>query len=264
MISIRRLNKIEKEPLFWSSMGLTTIKTRLLPWLYLLPIAWLFYPLKRDWNLWLTSPDGNRTGFGWWQASISALGVVIRLRRNCHIWLPLVSPNINEIQWYKLTSVWFNTLRPRQNGRRFADDTFKRIFLNEKVRISIKISLRFVHKGQINNIPALVQIMAWRRPGDKPLSEPMMVSLLTHICVTRPQWVKSLFLQEVADFTREHCQNVFIDITSICLYKYQRSISYIVHTEAMRMIFLINKMFMKYVTSHQFWCDNPADLLASR
>ena len=39
---------------------------------------------------------------------------------------------------------------------------------------------------------ALVQIMAWRRPGDKPLSEPMMVSLLTHICVTRPQWVNSL------------------------------------------------------------------------
>ena len=32
--------------------------------------------------------------------------------------------------------------------------------------------------------------MAWRRPRDKPLSEPMMVSLLTHICVTRPQWVK--------------------------------------------------------------------------
>ena len=41
----------------------------------------------------------------------------------------------------------------------------------------------------INNIPALVQIMAWRRPGDKPLSEPMMVNLLTHICVTRPQWI---------------------------------------------------------------------------
>ena len=32
--------------------------------------------------------------------------------------------------------------------------------------------------------------MAWRRPGDKPLSEPMMVSLPTHICVTQPQWVK--------------------------------------------------------------------------
>ena len=77
-----------------------------------------------------------------------------------------------------------NTLRPRQNGRRYADDTFKCIFLNENVRISIKISLKFVPMGPINNIPALVQIMAWRRSGDKPLSEPMMVSLSTHICVT--------------------------------------------------------------------------------
>ena len=80
----------------------------------------------------------------------------------------------------------FNTLRPIQNGRRFADDTFKRIFLNENVRTSIKISLKFVPKVPINNIPALNQIMAWRRPDDKPLSEAMMVSLLTHICVTRP------------------------------------------------------------------------------
>ena len=69
-----------------------------------------------------------------------------------------------------------NSLRPRKNGRRFSDDTFKRIFLNENVRISIKISLKFVPKGPINNIPALVQIMAWRRSGDKPLFEPMMVS----------------------------------------------------------------------------------------
>ena len=83
-----------------------------------------------------------------------------------------------------------NTLRPRQNGRHFADGTFNRIFVNEKVWIPIKISRKFVPKGPINNIPALDQIMAWRRPGDKPLSEPMMVSLTTHICVTRPQWVK--------------------------------------------------------------------------
>ena len=64
----------------------------------------------------------------------------------------------------------FITLKPRQNGRHFADDTFKRIFLNENVRISINISLKFVPMGPINNIPALVQIMAWRRPGDRPLS----------------------------------------------------------------------------------------------
>ena len=80
-----------------------------------------------------------------------------------------------------------NTLRPRQNGRHFPDDTFKRISLNENVRISIKISLKFVPKGPINKIRALVQIIAWRLLGDKPLSEPMMVRLLTHICLTRPQ-----------------------------------------------------------------------------
>ena len=57
-------------------------------------------------------------------------------------------------------------------------------FVNENVKILIEISLKFVPKG-----PALVQTMAWRRPGDKPLFEPMMVSLLTLICVTRPQWV---------------------------------------------------------------------------
>ena len=85
----------------------------------------------------------------------------------------------------------FNSLRPRPNRRHFADDILKCIFLNENVWISIKISLKFVPKGPINNIPALVQIMAWRRPGDKPLSEPMMVRLPTHICVTRPQWVKA-------------------------------------------------------------------------
>ena len=83
-----------------------------------------------------------------------------------------------------------NTLRPRQYGRHFADDTFKRIFVNENVKISIKNSLNFVPKGPFNNNSALVQIMAWRRPGDKPLSEPMMFRSPTHICVTGPQWVK--------------------------------------------------------------------------
>ena len=83
-----------------------------------------------------------------------------------------------------------NTLRLRQNGCHFPDNIFKNIFLNENWWISIKISLKFILNGPINNIPALVGIMAWRRSGDKPLSEPMMVSLLKHICVTCPQWVK--------------------------------------------------------------------------
>ena len=92
------------------------------------------------------------------------------------------------LSWYNV--ITFNTLRPRQNGRHFADDIFKRIFFNENVWISIKISLKFDPKGPINKILALFQIMAWRRPGDKQLSEAMLVSLLTHKCVIRLQWVK--------------------------------------------------------------------------
>ena len=72
-----------------------------------------------------------------------------------------------------------NTLRPGQNGRRYPDDIFKCIFLNENICIPINISLKFVPKGQINNISSLVQIMACRRP--------MLVNLVTHICATRPQ-----------------------------------------------------------------------------
>ena len=53
--------------------------------------------------------------------------------------------------------------------------------------LEFRISLKFVPKGPINNILALVQIMAWCPSGDKPLSEPMMVSLSTHICVPGPQ-----------------------------------------------------------------------------
>ena len=89
------------------------------------------------------------------------------------------------------------------------------IFLNENVRISIKISLKFVRMGPINNIPPLVQIRARRRPGYKPLSEPMVCSLPTHICSTRPQWVKDYVkawycqssLQDIGYMMQQVCRN---------------------------------------------------------
>ena len=74
-----------------------------------------------------------------------------------------------------------NTLRPRQDGRHFADDIIMCIFFNENCCILNKFSMKYVRKGPIDNNPALVQIMAGRRSGDKPLSEPMMISLPTHI-----------------------------------------------------------------------------------
>ena len=65
-------------------------------------------------------------------------------------------------------------------------------FIEEKnVWISIRILLKFGPKCPIDNIPALVQIMTWRQSGDRSLWKPMMVRLLTHICVTWPQWVNA-------------------------------------------------------------------------
>ena len=80
-----------------------------------------------------------------------------------------------------LTNYVFNTLRPGRNDRHFTDDILKCIFMNGNVWISFKISLKFVPRCPVNSIRTLVRIMAWHRPGDYPLSEPMSVSLLTHI-----------------------------------------------------------------------------------
>ena len=125
----------------------------------------------------------------WWPTSVRNLAAVVLWRECYGVSYPGGRLNI-KVSSYKYRDPQVNTLRPRRNEQHFADDTLKRIFFNENVWISIKISLKYVPRGTKNNIRALVQIMAWRRSGDKPLSEPIMVSLPTHICVTRPQWVK--------------------------------------------------------------------------
>ena len=101
-------------------------------------------------------------------------------------------------------SFTINTLGLRQNGRHFADNILRCIFVNKNVSISVKISLKFVPKHPINNIPALVQIMAWRQSGNKPLSELMMVIFLVHICVTQPHGVNSLWPKSMLIFWGIH------------------------------------------------------------
>ena len=61
-----------------------------------------------------------------------------------------------------------------------AYDISKGILLKEKLRILIEISLKFVSKGPIDNNPALVQIMAWRRIGEDDY-----LNQCSHICGTR-------------------------------------------------------------------------------
>ena len=122
---------------------------------------------------------------------------------NCFLYSALVTWEV-----VKVRGNIVNTLRPRQNGRLLADNTFKCIFLNESVWILIEISLKYVPWGQIDNKPALIQIMAWHQAGDKPLSEPMMA-----LCVTRPQWTKasSPIQREWLPFCKPHFQEHFLD-----------------------------------------------------
>ena len=59
-----------------------------------------------------------------------------------------------------------------------ADDIFNCILMNENDRILIQISLKYVPRSPIDNKPAVVQVMAWRRTGDKPLPEAMMTQFI--------------------------------------------------------------------------------------
>ena len=80
-------------------------------------------------------------------------------------WLQVVSADVG----MQLTRLPLNKMAAIS-----ADDIFKCIFLNENDIIPIQISLNFFPRSPINNKPALVQVLAWRRIGDKPLPEPMM------------------------------------------------------------------------------------------
>ena len=68
-----------------------------------------------------------------------------------------------------------NSSSPEQNNGNFEDDIFKYSLWECKILYFWLIfHSSFVPKGQINNIPVLVKIMAWRRIGGNPISEPMM------------------------------------------------------------------------------------------
>ena len=69
-------------------------------------------------------------------------------------------------------------IEAEESNRHFADDIFKCIFVNENIWIVNKIPLNCIPWGSIDNSSVLVQIMTWRRTGDKPLSEPMINGLV--------------------------------------------------------------------------------------
>ena len=82
-----------------------------------------------------------------------------------------------------------------------ADVLFKCIFMNENDRIT------FVPMSPIDNMPALVQLMAWRRTGDKPLSEPMLTRFTDAYMRHKGRWVnrEEMHLPNEVTLGKAHC-----------------------------------------------------------
>ena len=88
-------------------------------------------------------------------------------------------------------------------GRDKMATIFQTMFLNEFSWMKMYVFWLNFHwnllaRDQLTS--TMVHIMAWRRPGNKPLSEPMMVNLLTDIWVTRPQWAKETLVKLESKF----------------------------------------------------------------
>ena len=123
----------------------------------------------------------------------------------------------------------FNTLRLRQNGRHFPKDVFYCFFLTEILWISDNISLNYVPLGLVDNMPSLVQNKAWRRISDKPLPDQWWFSLLTQICVTRPQWVNRISLFEITYNYNIHLIYIYIMNLSITRQKINGGPGWVYH-----------------------------------
>ena len=122
----------------------------------------------------------------WWLWFFTHIGLV------SHICMIKNSSHFHSDTYMHHKSLYFfNSYPPGQNGRHFADNIFRCIFVHVKICILIKISLKFVPKGPIDNNSALVDIMVWRGIGDKPLSEPMLTWFTDAYMWTRGNWVIS-------------------------------------------------------------------------
>ena len=103
---------------------------------------------------------------------------------------------VTRLSWF-ISRSWkrgqhaFNTSKPEQNGAILADDIFKCTSLIENNGIQIQISLKCVPRTPIDNKPALVQVMVWRRTGDKPLPEPVMTQFSDAYMRHQGGWVNT-------------------------------------------------------------------------
>ena len=145
---------------------------------------------KAAWNVWNTHSIGSHYKNMIWYNEISYAARQLQCL-DSNYKLTEDSTHLTIINEFRgIYCRYFQAGRLRKNCCHFTDGIFKCIFVNENVWIWLKISLKIVPKVRINNIPTLVQIMAWHWPVTKPLSESMMITLWMNLCVAGLQWVK--------------------------------------------------------------------------
>ena len=113
----------------------------------------------------------------------------------------------------QLITTAINSCPPGQNDCHFADDIFRCIFVNKKFCILIKILMKFILKGPINNNPSLIQIMAWCWTGDTILSE-AMIALFGDAYMREDYNRKLLYTKSWRNFEKNIC---FMDLTEAML-----------------------------------------------
>ena len=102
--------------------------------------------------------------------------------------------NCPQVNAQDLTSEKLTHLSLDKMAAILADENFTCIFLNENDRILIQISLKFVPKSPIDYKSALVQVMAWRRRGDKPLPESVLTQFTEGITWCQEAWLCQPYL----------------------------------------------------------------------
>ena len=178
---------------------------------YIINIIWHYKVLSRifvryliisriPWTKLVATPQATLLGTmsEWKSLNFDKVNDLVKIKtssfQKCSIWLLFYGVLLTTLLWrcisWVLVRIDLNLLRPRQNGLHFADDIFKCIFFNENLGILIKISLKFVPAGPMNNLITLVWMMTLSRKAKSHYLKQWWHSLQIHICVTRPQWVK--------------------------------------------------------------------------
>ena len=94
----------------------------------------------------------------------------------------VIGSNVSKWNYiWKRNTLLCNTSRQRENCQHFADNIFKCVSMNENLWVLDKFSLKYIPWGLVDNMAALVQIIAWHQSGDRQLSAVMMVMFCWHI-----------------------------------------------------------------------------------